>query len=235
MQPASHISIPQPCHENWQQMTPKDNGRHCQSCCKTVVDFTSMTTGDIVALLAVGGNTCGRFAPNQLEAINYTLKVADKRWFTWKGLIAAVSLSALLPTLKASAQTVVKTEQAPVKSFMLGRVSVADTLVKHNIQGTVISKDDNLPLFLASINIKGVAKGVTSDKNGRFNLPDVMPGQVIVFSYIGMKPLEVKASELIGRNESLCLEMQYAVLGEIAVVRKPPLHKRVINKIKRIF
>ena len=42
-----NISIPQPCSQSWQQMTPVEQGRHCESCCKTVVDFTPMSNDEI--------------------------------------------------------------------------------------------------------------------------------------------------------------------------------------------
>ena len=41
------ITIPEPCHEDWNKMSPKDNGRFCLSCTKTVVDFTSMLPEEI--------------------------------------------------------------------------------------------------------------------------------------------------------------------------------------------
>ena len=34
------------CPEDWQQMTPTPQGRHCSSCNRTVVDFTAATQTD---------------------------------------------------------------------------------------------------------------------------------------------------------------------------------------------
>ncbi|HET6993111.1 MAG TPA: hypothetical protein VFJ43_17385 [Bacteroidia bacterium] len=47
-----HIEVQEPCHENWQNMSPQarkdsfgEKGRHCDKCCKTVFDFTEMRMG----------------------------------------------------------------------------------------------------------------------------------------------------------------------------------------------
>ena len=42
------LHIPEPCHENWDAMTPQDKGRHCQSCNKIVVDFSVMTDRQVL-------------------------------------------------------------------------------------------------------------------------------------------------------------------------------------------
>jgi hypothetical protein len=52
MQPIKSISIPQPCHENWNQMTPVEQGRHCIQCSKTVTDFTVMSNNEIINYFA---------------------------------------------------------------------------------------------------------------------------------------------------------------------------------------
>ena len=41
------LTIPESCTENWDKMTPNENGRFCLSCSKTVVDFTSMLPNEI--------------------------------------------------------------------------------------------------------------------------------------------------------------------------------------------
>lgn len=41
------IHIPEPCHENWDKMTPEENGRFCLTCSKVVVDFTQMSMEEI--------------------------------------------------------------------------------------------------------------------------------------------------------------------------------------------
>ncbi|AII52201.1 energy transducer TonB [Hymenobacter sp. APR13] len=58
----------QPCSENWQQMTPTAQGRHCASCQRTVFDFTDKTQADLEAARAASpdGRLCGRFRAEQL-------------------------------------------------------------------------------------------------------------------------------------------------------------------------
>jgi hypothetical protein len=44
---ANPIIIPEPCHQNWDAMTPNEQGRHCNACAKTVVDATNLTDEEI--------------------------------------------------------------------------------------------------------------------------------------------------------------------------------------------
>jgi hypothetical protein len=70
--PTNHkISIPEPCHENWDKMTPAENGRFCLSCSKTVVDFTKMLPDEVQHFFITNQNksVCGRFKNSQLENI----------------------------------------------------------------------------------------------------------------------------------------------------------------------
>jgi len=64
------LTIPEPCHEDWDKMTPKDNGRFCLSCSKTVVDFTAMLPEEIQQYFISHKNVCGRLKSEQLSEIN---------------------------------------------------------------------------------------------------------------------------------------------------------------------
>lgn len=61
------ISIPAPCHENWDAMTPAQQGRHCGACQKTVIDFTMMSDGQILDVLRRNNRPCGRYRASQLD------------------------------------------------------------------------------------------------------------------------------------------------------------------------
>ena len=61
------ITIPTPCHENWNEMTPNEMGRHCAVCSKTVKDFTDCSYEEIYNELNSNQNICGRFNDNQLN------------------------------------------------------------------------------------------------------------------------------------------------------------------------
>lgn len=65
------ISIPKPCHENWNVMTPNEKGKFCKSCAKTVVDFTQKTPSQIQEYLLKKKDqkVCGHFYRKQLDSI----------------------------------------------------------------------------------------------------------------------------------------------------------------------
>ena len=92
------LSIPTPCTEDWNNMTPDKNGKFCASCQKTVVDFSRMTDAEIFNYFdTFKWATCGRFTEKQLNTpiIEPLVLTPQNRW--------AWALSALLlPTLAAS-------------------------------------------------------------------------------------------------------------------------------------
>src|SRR5690606_19678350 len=63
------ISVPQPCSEDWDKMTPHEQGRFCDSCRKCVVDFTRFTDGEVYRFFTEhkGEKVCGRINRAQLN------------------------------------------------------------------------------------------------------------------------------------------------------------------------
>ncbi|WP_426473696.1 hypothetical protein [Chryseobacterium balustinum] len=63
------ITIPKPCHEKWESMTPQEKGRFCAVCSKTVRDFTNDSDDEILDYFSDSSsqNTCGNFYESQLN------------------------------------------------------------------------------------------------------------------------------------------------------------------------
>ncbi len=63
------IRVPEPCHEDWNKMTPEAQGKFCGSCCKTVVDFSGKTDQEIKMILVenAGKKMCGHFKKTQVD------------------------------------------------------------------------------------------------------------------------------------------------------------------------
>ena len=108
------ISIPETCHQQWQQMTPTANGRHCEQCCKTVTDFTKMTNNEIITHLNNKTNTCGRFGTEQLIHLNNSLELSSIN-ISWRKLGIAVVIAGVFSVSKAEAQVKVSTVMHPRK------------------------------------------------------------------------------------------------------------------------
>lgn len=63
------VSIPKPCHEDWNAMSQREQGRFCDKCCKTVVDFSTKSPEEVQELLkkSLSEKMCGRFKNEQLS------------------------------------------------------------------------------------------------------------------------------------------------------------------------
>ncbi len=62
------LTIAEPCHEAWNNMTHEQQGRFCAACQKTVVDFTTMSDRQLAAYFRQSsGSVCGRFYGDQLD------------------------------------------------------------------------------------------------------------------------------------------------------------------------
>lgn len=74
------ITIPTPCTADWSRMTAADKGKHCSACNKVVIDFTSMTEGEIKNFFVSKSQegVCGHFKKTQLEEKHYLLKLKSK-------------------------------------------------------------------------------------------------------------------------------------------------------------
>ena len=72
------ISIPVPCHEDWNRMTPNEQGSFCGKCCKTVLDFSGKSPEEIrdTLLEQNGKKVCGRFTNEQLVAPQEPVKIS---------------------------------------------------------------------------------------------------------------------------------------------------------------
>lgn len=79
------------CHEDWHQMTPTEQGRHCQRCQREVIDFTQGTTADLARAYAAApdGRVCGRFSAGQVDQM---MRPPNRLRPRWRLFLAALVL-----------------------------------------------------------------------------------------------------------------------------------------------
>jgi len=150
------LHIAEPCHEDWNKMITTDQGRYCQSCCKQVVDFTTMSDAQIMKYLSnTAQKTCGRFASEQLDRPLQKNKWVMKKY--WKWLMASAA-SLFFFFGKASAQKqqctttkgrVVQEKTDTIPKRLMGEVAVDTTKTKSyqkmGKMAVCLTKDKNVP------------------------------------------------------------------------------------------
>lgn len=95
------LSIPTPCHENWESMKPEDRGRFCGACQKTVIDFTTMSDRQLAEFFKKPAvSACGRFHSDQLDR---AIEIPKKR-ILWVKYFFQVTWPAFVLLLKSCGQ-----------------------------------------------------------------------------------------------------------------------------------
>jgi len=224
------LSIPEPCHENWQQMTPTEQGRFCNACAKEVVDFSMMTDTEVLNYFTslTHEKVCGRALPSQLERTITKPKDPKKRLFWyWNYIVMFFMFFGKGNAAKAQGGVKAGTEINPVKANDIrGEIAVVES--KRVISGKVTDINAN-PISFASIKIKGTNSGIMADANGAYSLR-VNPNAILVISGAGFIETEVPVGLQLIVNTVMEKNTNAILGGEVVVAYAGGISYRNIDE-----
>ncbi|WP_400079320.1 carboxypeptidase-like regulatory domain-containing protein [Winogradskyella sp. R77965] len=208
------LNIAEPCHEDWSKMTPKEKGRHCAACNKTVIDFTKQTDEQIIIALENKGDLCGRFKNQQLDREIVLARKDRNNYMSWaaSGLFAFIALGSQ-KSFAQGAPKIVQTDSIK-PTHIKGKIATS-VLNKKVVSGTVTNFLGELPVEGVSVIIKGTALGTVTDKKGKYKIK-AKKGDILVFSYLGFEKREViiKESKVIDIKFK---ESHLEIMGEVQI------------------
>lgn len=229
------IKINEPCNENWDKMSPREKGRFCNNCKKTVVDYTNTSDLELARLIHKGENICGRFKKTQLSK---DLDISQKSYLPklsyTLSLISFLGFSSpILSQTKVNEEISVNWSQT--KSGKDGKSKIKKRFFKGNIS------DKTGPLPGASILIKGTKTGVETDFDGNFELAIDKSylkknNITIIITYLGYKSKSFVITKKNFRKKiKIFLEEDNNVLGGYGIIEKRNIFEEILHYTKRVF
>ena len=208
------LSIAEPCHENWEKMSPDAKGKFCGSCQKQVVDFTNMSDTQVAQFFKKPstGSVCGRFMTDQL---NREIEIPKKR-IPWAKHFFTIMLPAFLIS-KASAQNskmgkIMSVEKDTTRTPMT--VCTTEVITK-TLKGKIVDEAGNAVPY-ASIQIGKTLNTYVADENGEFAFNEKLLGKnkSLLVSSVGFELKEIAIDKSVN---FLKIEMKAIMLDEIVV------------------
>lgn len=215
MRKAITINIPKPCDEDWNKMTPKEQGRHCSACNKTVIDFTSKTDEQVIKAFEKERNLCGRFKAQQLNREMVLARKDKNNYLSWvaSGLFAFMALGQ--QDIHAQGEPRIVIVDSVKTQRVKGKIA-SSILNERVVVGKVTTANDNLALPGVSVIIKGTTKEVKTDFDGFYSIK-VKTGDILVFSYVGMMNEEI----IITKNSNNDVGLELSVYMDEVVMGYP--------------
>lgn len=206
------ISIPEPCHENWLEMSPTEKGKFCSACQKNVIDFTKSSDREIILAYEKEEKLCGRFRISQLDRDMIIPKEKKSIW-----MIAAASLIAFLGLGNQTAQAQGKARIEQTDKKQLNDSVKNNSSNKNKYSGTILDEQNN-PLPGATLFINKTLSRVHSDVDGRFSI-EANKGDILKVLFIGYKGVEFK----LGKINDLTIKMKTdeVVSMGVSIIRNP--------------
>jgi len=203
------ISIPKPCHEDWSKMTPNEKGRFCQSCSKTVVDFTKMNTKEIQDYIHSNKNQriCGHIKQSQLNAINLKIpeSVFNQTWNFHKLFLLALLL--------AMGTTLLNCSGSDGKKQKIDSIEVVKTHQKSI--DTILNKEET----------KKVKQDSTVKKELIAQKPKVKEQHIIeglmIVGDIEVEPVKIDSLEIVTPSSCPSPQIDDAFIGFINITNPP--------------
>ena len=240
------LSIPKACTENFNQFSPTDKGGFCQSCQKEVIDFRQMSDAEILNYFKNRqGKSCGYFHPSQLKAYP-EISSPKKSWgakFMGAGLLG-LTLFASLPYAQGQSKTSAEVTSMAISPYLDESDESrkkAQTQDGQLFEGVVINEEGE-PIEGAAVLVKGTTDGMYTNAKGEFKFYDLMPGDVLVATYVGYQRVEYKIPKLdpdkLDIEMSVKLELTLdscMMMGEIAVDQAYSSKKSLWQRITGIF
>lgn len=243
MKNAIRISVEKPCSEKFENFSATAAGGFCDSCQEEVIDFTAMTSEELVKHFSNdSGKTCGRFKTSQLKTYEPIMNNTSNRSIVSRGLaIMSFSLLSLCAVSNLQAQEVASNEiLAQIESNILGRTMVMGKIAieQYTVSGTVID-EDNLPLAGVNVVLKETSEGIVTDLDGKFEFPRQLDvNDVLIFSYIGYNPQEytVVADASINRDIKIIFNFSdISLMGAVEVEGVYKSKQNIFQKFVGLF
>ena len=224
------LSVPKPCNESWDQFTNTVTGRHCATCATEVLDFSQMTTQELIDFLKQGNhNVCGRFRKDQMTS--YPILEETNAYGTpWlKAGLVSMILAGSVPIM---AQSKVNDPQEQVSASRVQTIK-SDT---SEYTGQVLCEGG--PLAGVNIVSEDGKKGTVSDLDGHFTLPEgTRAGEKFICSFIGLESKEFIVPTSTVELVQLQLDLEYIIMGSLEVIEHEEVgfFKRMKHNIAKIF
>jgi hypothetical protein len=210
------LTIPEPCHENWQNMQPNKDGRHCLSCQKTVVDFSLMSDKEILEYVSSkGDNLCGRFDKHQLN--RGLQENTFRKRFSWAYAWGLAAIG-FFWTGKAKAQGGVRFQKiVKISDKQYATLGVISFKALDEAKATVVDEATGLPVPYASVLAKK-GKAAIADSSGQFNLEQYKGArQILTVSAIGYAPQTIRLDKHNPGNITIYLRREAEELDAVEV------------------
>ncbi len=219
------ISIKSPCQEDFDKFSPTKNGGFCNACSKEVIDFTNMSSQEILHYFKQNQSqkTCGRFKNHQLNVL-YSEPPQVKKYSLFHGF-GMLLLSLFLPQHLMAQKNTPKIEIRSIKE----KSKTLHNPNRFTVSGNV--KDESGVLPGATVLLKGTTLGTETDFDGNFEFPKPLKeGDVLVFNFVGCKTEEIVVSK---KNKNLNLVMENNLtMGELIMVGEVAIKKTFAKKKK---
>ncbi len=176
------INIPEGCSQDWNMMEQRHEGRHCDSCQKTVIDFTLMSDAQLAFFFKKNtSDVCGRFYDDQLDK----QIPLPKRELPWLKYFFTITLPAFLFSQKSLAQKKhYNNETILVDKKVMNENFSSSSTSSRILKGVVVDEKGN-PVSFASVLITDSRKGTAADQNGNFIINLTEKENSITISAIG--------------------------------------------------